>query len=117
MVIYWLFKHIDKINIKQSREIRMALDKDTVKKIASLAKLNIAESEIDQYQQDLSNILDLVTQMQDCNTDAVEVMTHPMDATMRLRDDCVTETNQRESLQAVAPAIESGLYLVPKVID
>ena len=95
----------------------MALDNTTVRKIASLAKLDIADSEIDQYQQDLSNILDLVTQMQECNTDGVEVMTHPMDATMRLRDDIITETDQRESLQSVAPATENSLYLVPKVID
>ena len=88
-----------------------------MRKIASLAKLDIADNEIDQYQQDLSNILDLVAQMQDCNTDDVEVMTHPMDATMRLRDDTVTETNQRKSLQTVAPATENGLYLVPKVLD
>lgn len=95
----------------------MALDNTTVRKIASLAKLDIADNEIDQYQQDLSNILDLVAQMQECDTDDIEVMTHPMDATMRLRDDIVTETNQRESLQTVAPATDSGLYLVPKVID
>lgn len=95
----------------------MALDKDTVNKIASLAKLNIADIEIDQYQEDLSNILDLVAEMQECNTDNVEVMTHPMDATMLLRDDVVTESNNRDSLQAVAPATDSGLYLVPKVLD
>jgi len=95
----------------------MALDNTTVRKIASLAKLDIADNEIDQYQEVLSNILDLVAQMQECNTDDIEVMTHPMDATMRLRDDIVTETNQRESLQAIAPATDSGLYLVPKVID
>lgn len=95
----------------------MALDNTTVRKIASLAKLDIADNEIDHYKQDLSNILDLVAQMQDCDTDGIEVMTHPMDAVMRLRDDNVTEKNQRESLQAVAPATEQGLYLVPKVID
>lgn len=95
----------------------MDLDNTTVRKIASLAKLDIADNDIDQYQQDLSNILDLVAQMKDCNTDDVEVMTHPMDATMRLRDDTITETNQRESLQTVAPATENGLYLVPKVLD
>lgn len=95
----------------------MALDNTTVRKIASLAKLDIADNEIDQYQQDLSNILNLVAQMQDCNTDNVDVMTHPMDATMRLRDDNISEADQRETLQAVAPATENGLYLVPKVID
>lgn len=95
----------------------MALDNKTVRKIAALAKLDITDTEIDQYQQDLSNILDLVAQMQECNTDNIDVMTHPMDATMRLRDDIITEKDQRDSLQSVAPAIENGLYLVPKVID
>lgn len=95
----------------------MALDNTTVRKIASLAKLNIAEDEIDQYREDLSNILQLVEQMQACDTENVEVMTHPMDASMRLRDDQVTAVDQREALQNCAPATENGLYLVPKVID
>lgn len=95
----------------------MAIDNLTIRKIASLAKLDIANNEIDQYQQDLSNILDLVTQMEICDTSNVEVMTHPMDAIMRFREDKVTEKNQCETLQSIAPATENGFYLVPKVID
>lgn len=95
----------------------MTLDKSTVKTIAGLARLNVDDIEIDKYQSELSNILDLVEQMDAVNTDGIEPMTHPFDATLRLRDDTVTEHNQREKYQAVAPSTENGLYLVPKVID
>ena len=93
------------------------LDKETVLKIASLAKLELSDNDIEKYQQDLSGILALAEQMQNCNTDNIEVMTHPMDAQLRLREDVVTESNQREELQAIAPKSEQGLYQVPKVID
>ena len=93
------------------------LDKETVLKIASLAKLELSDSDIEKYQQDLSGILSLAQQMKNCDTDGIEVMTHPMDAKLRLREDAVTETNQREALQTIAPKSEQGLYQVPKVID
>lgn len=95
----------------------MTLDKSTVETIAGLARLNVDDTEIDKYQSELSNILDLVEQMDTVNTDGIEPMTHPFDATLRLRDDAVTEHDQREQYQAVAPSTENGLYLVPKVID
>ncbi|GHA16093.1 aspartyl/glutamyl-tRNA(Asn/Gln) amidotransferase subunit C [Arenicella chitinivorans] len=95
----------------------MTLDKSTVQTIARLARLNVDDTEIDTYQSELSNILDLVEQMDTVNTDGIEPMTHPFDATLRLRDDIVTEQNQRDKYQAVAPSTENGLYLVPKVID
>ncbi len=85
----------------------MALDRSDVKNIAELARLSLAEGEIDQYQSDLSNIL----------TDNVQPLAHPTDAVQRLRADVVTETNQREKYMACAPAQEDGLFLVPKVID
>lgn len=93
------------------------LDKTTVLNIAKLARLELSETDIEQYQQDLSGILDLAQQMQDCDTSGVAVMTHPMDAVLRFRDDIVTETNHREDFQKIAPSTEKGLYLVPKVID
>ena len=95
----------------------MALDNETVQIIARLARLKIEQSEIDQYRASLGNILDLVTQMEAVDTTGVEPMTHPFDATLRLRADEVSETNQRDKFQAIAPATERGLYLVPKVID
>ena len=95
----------------------MSLDAEQVKKIAHLARIEINEADIPGYAETLSNILDLVDQMAAVNTDDVEPMAHPMDASQRLRADVVTETNNREQFQAVAPKTEDGLYLVPQVIE
>lgn len=95
----------------------MSLDAEQVKKIAHLARIEINEADIPGYAETLSNILDLVDQMAAVNTDGVEPMAHPMDASQRLRADVVTETNNREQFQAVAPKTEDGLYLVPQVIE
>ena len=95
----------------------MPLDKQEVLDIANLARLSLAETEIDRACTELSNILALVEQMEACDTTDVTPMTHPFDATLRLREDHVTETNQRQKFLALAPETEQGLYLVPKVID
>ena len=95
----------------------MALDIDTVHTIARLARLSIADEQVDKYASELSTILDLVAQMEAVDTDGIEPMTQPFDATLRLREDTVTQDNQRDKFQAVAPEAEQGLYLVPKVID
>ncbi len=95
----------------------MALDTDTVHTIARLARLSIADDQVEKYASELSNILDLVAQMEAVDTSGVEPMTHPFDATLRLREDAVTQDNQRDKFQTVAPESEHGLYLVPKVID
>ena len=95
----------------------MAIDNQTVKTIAKLARLEIDENDVEKYRSDISNILNLVEQMDAVNTDGVEPMTHPFDATLRLRDDIITEQNNREKFQKIAPSSQDGLYLVPKVID
>jgi aspartyl-tRNA(Asn)/glutamyl-tRNA(Gln) amidotransferase subunit C len=95
----------------------MALDRSDVEKIAHLARLQIDEQDIPEYTQNLSNILDLVDQMQAVDTANVEPMANALDAVQRLRKDEVTEANNRDALQAVAPAVESGLFQVPKVIE
>ncbi|WP_067868975.1 Asp-tRNA(Asn)/Glu-tRNA(Gln) amidotransferase subunit GatC [Neptuniibacter marinus] len=95
----------------------MSLDRTDVDKIAHLARLQIEEQDAPEYAQNLSNILDLVNQMQAVDTTDVLPMAHPLDAAQRLRSDNVTEDNQRELLQSVAPAVENGLFLVPKVIE
>ena len=95
----------------------MSLTPEEVKKIAYLARLSIEEGHINHYSQDLSGILHLVEQMNAADTDNVEPMAHPQDAVQRLRDDVVTEINQREKLMANAPLTENGLFLVPKVLD
>ncbi|MDH5447259.1 MAG: Asp-tRNA(Asn)/Glu-tRNA(Gln) amidotransferase subunit GatC [Gammaproteobacteria bacterium] len=95
----------------------MALDRTDVEKIAHLARLATEENELPGYVDDLSNILKLVEQMDAADTSQVEPMAHPLHMVQRLRDDEVTEQNQRDSFQAIAPQVESGLYLVPKVIE
>jgi aspartyl-tRNA(Asn)/glutamyl-tRNA(Gln) amidotransferase subunit C len=95
----------------------MALDKQAVLAIAHLARLEIDDSEVQKYSAELSNILGLVEQMEACDTTGIEPMTHPFDATLRLREDVVTETSQRDKFLALTPSSEDGLYLVPKVID
>ena len=95
----------------------MSLETDDVKRIAHLARLAIDEADIPGYAHNLSDILDLVEQMNSVNTDAVSPMAHPMDAQQRLRPDEVTETDQREKFQRNAPLAEDGLFLVPKVIE
>ena len=95
----------------------MALDRRDVENIAHLARLALAEEDVPRYVRELSSILDLVQQLQQVDTTGVPPMAHPLDATQRLRADQVTETNQRELFQSIAPQTEAGLYLVPKVIE
>ncbi len=95
----------------------MMIAPSEVKKIARLARLAIDEAEVAHYAQDLSGILDLVERMNQAGTQGVEPMAHPLDMAQRLRPDVVTETNQRELFQLNAPAVENGLFLVPKVIE
>ena len=95
----------------------MSLEKSDVEKIAHLARLAIDENDVPEYARNLSNILGLVEQMSAVDTENVTPMAHPLDATQRLRADEVTETNQREHFQEIAPSVENGLYLVPKVIE
>ena len=95
----------------------MSLDKNDVVKIAHLARLEIAEADIPGYAENLSKILDLVEQLNAVDTSQVAPMAHPLDAKQRLRDDQVTETDQRDHFQTIAPQVEAGLYLVPKVIE
>jgi aspartyl-tRNA(Asn)/glutamyl-tRNA(Gln) amidotransferase subunit C len=95
----------------------MTLTADDVKKIAHLARLGINQQDIASYTHDLSGMLELMTQMGETNTDGVMPMAHPMDQQQRLRADEVTESDNRSNFQAIAPQVEEGLYLVPKVIE
>ncbi|HAI67814.1 MAG TPA: Asp-tRNA(Asn)/Glu-tRNA(Gln) amidotransferase GatCAB subunit C [Gammaproteobacteria bacterium] len=88
-----------------------------VEKIAHLARISLSEQDIPLYTHHLSNILDLVEQMNCIDTTGITPMAHPLDAVARLRPDCVNETNQRDHFQSIAPQVEAGLYLVPKVIE
>ncbi|MBD3671258.1 MAG: Asp-tRNA(Asn)/Glu-tRNA(Gln) amidotransferase subunit GatC [Gammaproteobacteria bacterium] len=95
----------------------MSLDKADVEKIAHLARIAIDEERVPDYASNLSGILGLVEQMNAVDTDAVAPMAHPLDMAQRLREDAVTESNQRDKFQAISPKVENGLFLVPKVIE
>ena len=95
----------------------MSLDKTEIQNIAWLARLAVDENDLEGYGHDLENILKLVEQMNSIDTTNVDPMAHPLEIKARLRSDEVTETNQRDTFQAHAPAVEDGLYLVPKVIE
>ena len=95
----------------------MALSHADVKRIALLARIDVSEAEVGQVLEQLSGIFRLIEQMQAVDTAGIEPMSHAQDMVLRLRPDAVTEANQRELFQAVAPAVENGFYLVPKVIE
>lgn len=95
----------------------MSLSADDVAKIAHLARLAVSPDETAALGKELSNILDLVAQMDAVDTDSVQPMAHPLEMAQRLRPDQVSEENRREAYQANAPAVENGLFLVPKVIE
>lgn len=95
----------------------MSLKKEDIEKIAHLSRLAIQEGEIESYSNELSNILGLVAQMESINTEGVAPMAHPLDVAQRLRPDEVSELDNRDNFQSIAPAVENGLYLVPKVIE
>ena len=95
----------------------MTISRADIEKVAVLARIRLDDEQIPALENDLSNILSLVDQLSAANTDNVEPLSHPLDAVQRLRADEVTESNQREAFQAIAPATESGLYLVPRVIE
>ena len=95
----------------------MTLKSDDIRNIAHLARLHIDEDAIDDYVNDLSNILSLVDQMNAVDSSGVTPLSNPLDANQRLRSDEVTETNQRDKFQQIAPDVADGLYRVPKVIE
>ena len=95
----------------------MNVDEQLVKEVAELAKLEVADEELARYIGDMNQILQLVEEMQAVNTNGIEPLANPLDATQRLRPDEVTETDQHERYQAVAPETEDGLYLVPRVVE
>ncbi|MBB2896961.1 MULTISPECIES: Asp-tRNA(Asn)/Glu-tRNA(Gln) amidotransferase subunit GatC [Pseudomonas] len=95
----------------------MALERTDVEKIAHLARLGLDEADLAATTATLNDILGLVDQMQAVDTTGIAPLAHPLEATQRLRPDQATEGDRREAYQAIAPAVEAGLYLVPKVIE
>ncbi|OIO72934.1 MAG: Asp-tRNA(Asn)/Glu-tRNA(Gln) amidotransferase GatCAB subunit C [Zetaproteobacteria bacterium CG_4_9_14_3_um_filter_49_83] len=88
-----------------------------VRKTAMLARIALTDAEAAELQPQLSSILGYIETLSEVNTEGVEATAHPHDTAMPLRANVVTNSNRRDALQAVAPKIESGLYVVPKVIE
>tara|TARA_Y100001935_G_C17293436_1_gene504777 strand:- start:1359 stop:1646 length:288 start_codon:yes stop_codon:yes gene_type:complete len=95
----------------------MPISSQNVKKIAKLAALALNSEEIGSLSKDLSNILELVAQMDSADTEGVLPNSHPFDINQRLREDKVTDSDQRDLFLSNAPESKNGLFLVPKVID
>ena len=93
------------------------LSLEDVQRIAHLARLELRADAAAAMQQQLNGILAMIDEMRAVDTANVEPMSHPQDVTQSLREDRVTESDQREAFQAIAPQVEHGLYLVPKVIE
>ncbi|MDG1944752.1 MAG: Asp-tRNA(Asn)/Glu-tRNA(Gln) amidotransferase subunit GatC [Halioglobus sp.] len=95
----------------------MKIEQNEIEKIAELARIRISDSEIGQVTSRITEILQMVDALQAVDTRDIEPMSNPLDETQHLRPDKVTENNRRDAFQAVAPSVENGLYLVPKVIE
>ncbi|MDR2330733.1 MAG: Asp-tRNA(Asn)/Glu-tRNA(Gln) amidotransferase subunit GatC [Comamonas sp.] len=99
----------------------MALTKDDIARIANLARLELSDSESERMLSQMNNFFGIVEKMQAVDTSGVMPLSHPVAAiqeiTLRLRDDIVSEPDNREANQRSAPAVEKGYFLVPKVIE
>jgi aspartyl-tRNA(Asn)/glutamyl-tRNA(Gln) amidotransferase subunit C len=95
----------------------MALKLDDVKRVAHLARVAVDEAEGEAVLSQLNDVFKLIAEMQAVDTRGVAPMSHALDVVQRLREDSVTESDRHALFQSVAPQVESGLYLVPKVIE
>ena len=103
--------------LRGARSIFPMLSHDEVLRIARLARIEVGERDIEALRAELNGILGLIDQMRSVDTTGIEPMSHPQADAQRLREDRVSEPDQRDRFQAIAPSVEDGLYLVPKVID
>jgi aspartyl-tRNA(Asn)/glutamyl-tRNA(Gln) amidotransferase subunit C len=95
----------------------MSLSQDQIRRIAQLARIALHPDEADTVRERLNRVLGLIDQLQAVATEGIQPMSHALDVVQPLRADQVTQAAPRERLQAGAPALEDGLYLVPKVIE
>ena len=95
----------------------MSLSLLDVKRIAQLARIEVTDAQAEQVLAQLQGVFALIEELQSVDTQGIEPMSHAQDVTLRLREDQVSETDNRERFQAIAPRVEAGLYLVPKVIE
>jgi aspartyl-tRNA(Asn)/glutamyl-tRNA(Gln) amidotransferase subunit C len=103
--------------MRPHRSAVLSLSESDGAKVAQLAKLKLNEPQVPEYAAELSGILEMVETLDSAETDGVTPMAHPLDLSARLRADSVTETDQRDAFQAIAPKVEDGVYLVPRVIE
>ena len=95
----------------------MKIDNEVILDIAELAQLEVKDEMISQYADKMTAMLNLVEEMQSVNTDNIEPVSNPLDAVQTMREDKVTEKDLRDEYQAIAPEVDSGLYLVPRVVE
>lgn len=95
----------------------MKIDNEVILNIAELAQLEVKDEMISQYADKMTAMLNLIEEMQSVNTENIEPVSNPLDAVQTMRDDKVTEKDLRDEYQAIAPEVDSGLYLVPRVVE
>ena len=95
----------------------MKIDNEVILNIAELAQLEVKDEMISQYADKMTAMLNLIEEMQSVNTDNIEPVSNPLDAVQTMREDKVTEKDLRAEYQAIAPEVDSGLYLVPRVVE
>ncbi|NNF15753.1 MAG: Asp-tRNA(Asn)/Glu-tRNA(Gln) amidotransferase subunit GatC [Gammaproteobacteria bacterium] len=95
----------------------MTISRSELEQLATLARLQLPTTSCDELSQQLTNIIDFFDQLNAVDTATVEPMAHPLDMVQRLREDVVTESDQRDKLQRSTTFTKDGLYLVPKVIE
>lgn len=95
----------------------MSLNPEQVIRIARLARIELSPVEVDATRDQLNGILGFIEQLQSVNTDGIAPMAHAVDVVQRLREDKVTEADHRSAFQSIAPDVEAGFYLVPRVIE
>jgi aspartyl-tRNA(Asn)/glutamyl-tRNA(Gln) amidotransferase subunit C len=95
----------------------MSLSDDQIRRLARLARIAIRDEESGPVRDRVNRVLGLIDEMRQADTAGVEPMSHPLEMAQRLRPDEATERDRRDEVQAIAPAVQDGLYLVPKVIE
>jgi len=95
----------------------MSINDETLKKLATLSKLDISDDQIIPLKKDIDSILSMIAQIEEINTDEVKPLSHPLEINQRLRDDAAELNNIKKDIQKLSSNIENDLYIVPKVID
>ena len=95
----------------------MSINKEEIKKIAHLARINVSQEELEQVEKKLDGIMTLIEKMQEVNTKSIEPMSHALDIDQPLREDKVTEKDIRDKSLSLAPHADNNLFIVPQVIE